>query len=414
VGHFFNYSYWVENDHVRKGESVVLHIRVEGLGNFNFLTLPEPEYSGMILVDKKEIEDTRILSEGYEGFREVIMVFEISSEGAPEIRVPPFPWLNSETQSVMQKEGEVFSIIYRESSASEQEPEEVFEFIPKSGEEDLSKQKGEWYTEPLYYLLLLPAALVFAVLFFLKKKSIIIISLVALFFLPLNINGETDIGNGTFKHAVEQGLNAFNRKDYDSAEHFLNKALQEEPKNPSLLYNIGLLQYRRGHVGETVFTLRKSIHFAPHDAQVRELLSHVEEEWGLIRQVKPAFPIHPDVFFTALLICVNAACTAGILFFFKKQGLYAIMIILFLVFSAGSLIGLVVSGKERDVQTAVVASEDVFMKKIPKESASQWFSLPEGSTVDVSSKSEDYLLVETGDGIKGWLRRSDVLLFEGQ
>jgi SH3-like domain-containing protein len=61
--------------------------------------------------------------------------------------------------------------------------------------------------------------------------------------------------------------------------------------------------------------------------------------------------------------------------------------------------------------TGVAAGEQIFLRKIPRESAEPWLQLKDGTAVRIIEATGDYRLIETGLGVSGWVS-SEVLLLD--
>jgi hypothetical protein len=64
-------------------------------------------------------------------------------------------------------------------------------------------------------------------------------------------------------------------------------------------------------------------------------------------------------------------------------------------------------------ETAVVIHEGGHLKKVPDIGGGDWLTLLEGTAVYIKSESDNFLLIQTGYGLEGWLDKDSLLKIHG-
>lgn len=101
----FEWDVWVE----AVGANLILHTRLSGEGNLNFLTLPEPETRGLVVVDQEVSRNIRAELGGYSGTVEQSYFLSRKEEDSDLfIRVPRFYWLDKESRTIVNTKEHLF------------------------------------------------------------------------------------------------------------------------------------------------------------------------------------------------------------------------------------------------------------------------------------------------------------------
>jgi hypothetical protein len=375
----------ISTDSVEQGGEFTLTMRVSGIGNLNYLRVPAPEITGANLLEKQESSSFSARFGGYEGERRVVYRLAAASSEQVSIVVPSFAWLDRE-QGVRRTKERTYRIKVR--SAVLAKPE--FPFHPKTEGRFLPIRGGSVYRERRNYLFLVIGPGVF-----------LLLSLVS-------VGGREP----TDQTAVHEGARLFSEGEYARAAESFAGANPEFLRVPELLYNLSMCSFQRGDHAEAVWYARESVSLAPMGKEYRKLLAWYEDSLSLDQQGETPPAIHPDLIFFLLLVFVSLGSIIGIVNLAKGRGFLLILLILSFALagiSGGILYG-VGSAWAREVG---IVKQVVMLKRIPKETAGPWIDLPEGMAVHIEEETESYFLIETGFGIRGWVKKEDLLLAGG-
>ena len=145
----------MDNVPLQKGSTLTLRIKVEGEGNLNFLRMPQPEFTGLTVIEKKESHNISPSLSGYNGYREDIYRVLIGEEEKISVRFEPWNWYDKESLTV---QTETFTdYIFHNETAQESDAfrslrDEFFLLSPLA----ILKYRDPVYNVGWYYLLVLP------------------------------------------------------------------------------------------------------------------------------------------------------------------------------------------------------------------------------------------------------------------
>ncbi len=264
----------------------------------------------------------------------------------------------------------------------------------------------KFYREPLSLLFFLPGPIFFLVTRRARRRKSRVLLMLLSCGLLLGASG------GGSRDLIRKAEEEYLGKDFNSALDLFRETESEIGCNSALEYNKALCYHYLGKPGQAVYHLRKSISLNPGDREVRIVLKNLEENYGLAAQVPVGLPVNPDLPYFFIIALVNCSFVLGA--FLYRKGLVRlfillILLILLIVFTAGScgfFLSLIISEGR---QTGIVASNDAALKKIPESSGRSWFRLKSGTALFILGETEDFFLVETGPGIRGWIEK-DLLL----
>jgi hypothetical protein len=407
----FSFSASVDMEEMAARETLVCTLRLSGEGNMAYLSLPTPLLEGLTEKRTEEYEDLTPGMGGYRGVREIryYCTGTKRSDGSNEegrITVPDFTYLDPVTGEIERIEGGQFSITLSSSDYSEAgETKDVEKPLLLISPDNSGWIGTNYYRKGLYYLFLLPGAIILVVLLILGKLKL----------LPLAAAGILAVFLLTAcSHPKETEDFSRPYKEFQKENYNLSALLfEEEAKKKGhyfLYHNAGVSSHFAGERALAVYFLRKAVYKNPLQTRSREALTAIENEYGLEGQTPLPFPVHPELFFFSLIFFVNFFFALAGLFLFKRNGVVVILLLLMVAGILGSTAGLIGSAASREKRVGIVMDGREGLKKIPMDSAEEWFSIEEGTAVQVMQFYSNYILVETGYGIKGWIGKMNLAM----
>lgn len=467
-------SYSATLEATGRPDAVGLRLRVEGEGNLGYLRLPEPELDNVVTVGDEERKSLEPTLRGEGGYRERIYRFLAAGEGAASVRVPGFSWFDPFTGELHHAPGRVirlsrFASAQPGGSPSGEEPATVGSGTGSPGAEAVtaSPPKGEggphggvgggaaqsperggaaarpspesatgrlpavgaaeavlpfgpqpWSViersdfrehaaDPLDYLWLLPGPLLLVVVLVARRRPG---GAAALLLLVAFLLGSTPPRSEKLEPVATKALADYAAGRLEEALSGFAAGLAIEPRNAALFFNQSLAEYRLGLSGYAVGSVRSAIYWDPTSRHYRSLLRWMIGRLSIPEQVAPVAPLDPNLFFLGFVLFFNGAGVAVSLFLLQRKAGWVILLGLCAVLAVGSAGGLLYTLAARSVRTAVVAEPHTELRKIPVDSASHWLDLSQGTAVRVLGEAGAYDLIETGYGIKGWVKRGGLLL----
>lgn len=405
----FKYSLKVPEDSFAVDDSVMLSIRLEGVGNLNYLELPEPQFPDSVTVVAKDNSDYLAMERGFEGRREMQYLITAKEEGSLNIYIPSFSWLNPQNAKVSSSPSRDITVEVRSLLDTLKDDNNSYSLL--SFEELISGKSFSLYKKPLAYLLLLPGMII---LIFSRnkkfRKSLFLTSLLfSVLFMSATLPEEAD------QSWISEAEEYFKNDDYSSALLLYKRSDRvdyEWQDNWVFQYNKGILHFLNKENAQAVASMRKAFFLSNGSSQVRSTLDSLEENLGLENQMILSVLISPNLVFILFILFFNFLFICITWLSVKNSSLP----ILFILFFSLTII---VSGTEliRSVlllnrQEAVVR-QDVSIRRIPEIGGSSWITVQEGTSVELISDYENFTLIRSAYGLEGWILKRDLISVNG-
>ncbi|MDC7127061.1 MAG: hypothetical protein PQJ46_15955 [Spirochaetales bacterium] len=382
VGNFI-FTSTINKTELFVGEDLVLTCKVSGRGNLNYLKIPAPEVHGFLMVSSEETDDFSSSLYGFTGSKTIKRTYKAENSGKGSIYIPEFSFLDKESHDIITIKAKRYNLLMKSVETEGSKASVHYSFEKLEPDSVIMKNWHNLYTNPLAYIFLLPG-LVFYLLTRIFKKQRLVIAIIlsvlitaALFFvynIPMN-----NAVSGTESITAVQS------------------------------YNLAVDKYIEGDVPSAIHYLRSAVYLNPMNDFYREVLENVEQDHGFLNSIQPSIWFHPDLFFFILVLVVNLAFIAGVFRFLRSSGGSSSLIILFSFLAVFSIVMIVYTNSSRSNETGIVYGSEVNIKKIPKDSAEFWMNLKSGTAVKLLYESDNYYLVETGLGVKGWVENNDII-----
>ncbi len=200
---------------------------------------------------------------------------------------------------------------------------------------------------------------------------------------------------------------ACRRADIPQAIRLYRRVEEILPGSAALQMNLGLLHRSAGRTAEAVHHLRRGLLLDPMDREARRLLREQEQAAGLTGQIPAGAPLPPSAPYLAFLALSNLTAGAALLARLRRTpGALALALLLALLsaLALGGFLGLRVV----ESRPLGVASAGAFLSRIPETGAAERLPLPPGTSLRIRGGIRGWWLVETGPGLRGWIRREQL------
>jgi tetratricopeptide (TPR) repeat protein len=258
------------------------------------------------------------------------------------------------------------------------------------------------YEEPLNYLWLIPAPLTFVVLAVLKRARLLVVPVLFL------LLGAGDVPESVCPN-LTPAIEAYENRNYEEAKTGFEACFIADSKNAGLAFALAIVDYHLKDYDQAIHFARSAVRLNPMSRTYRSYVEWLNEKLDLDRPVEPATLIHPDIFFFSMVGFLSAGFLAAAIYLIRRKGLYIVLCILGILLSSASCGGLVQTAVKYGKTTAIVYGAAAQMRKIPNVDANSWVELPEGFSLRVLDSSGKFHLVETANGLTGWVERDDLL-----
>lgn len=226
----------------------------------------------------------------------------------------------------------------------------------------------------------------------------------------------------------EQGLKAYQTKNWDQARDNFEKALEFQPNEATIMYNLGLAYFQLNKKGYAIGYWRKALAISPSLSNASEALERVQDRYHFSRLEKSPWAITAhdtlgrlgwNLLLGLLAIFTLLAGWLWLAFLQKRKtalvsgadempsvGLNLILVSALFVLAAASC-----SGKWIDEQKirGTIVNATAELKSAPTADGVTLSPIPEAAEVQILAKHEDWLQINTGEGSGGWVKKSDVL-----
>lgn len=396
----------MENIPQQTGSTSTFKIRVEGEGNLNYLKMPQPEFSGLTIVEKEELYNIAPSLKGYKGYREDVYRVSTGDEEILSIQIEPWSWFSRISGSVQTEPSGSYS--YENTPADQ--PDEIlslreeFSLLPP---DDILKFRDSIYDVAWYYLLLLPGIIsVFAAL--IRKRFDLKLLGYTLLLIVLTSSSLSD--DPRFREQLETAQSYIDSEEISNALLLYDEMISEFGDNPGVAYNQALLNYDLENRDRVIHFLRKSLRLKPGNRTFINTLSAVESEYSLDHQAGVTSGVSPDLFFLFFILLFNAGALIIAFNIGRKKIELSILIVMIFFLSCTSLAFVFYADYISARETAVIISRGGDLKKVPGLAGASWLTLQEGTAVYIKAESEKSLLIRTGYGLDGWIDKNSLIL----
>jgi len=395
----------MENIPPQKGATFTVRIRVEGEGNLNFLRMPQPEFSGLTVIEKDEMHKISPSLAGYRGYREDVYRVSIGEEEEISVQFEPWSWYDKESLSV---QTESFPG-YRFLNESAQNPE-AFRSLRDEysllSSELILKFRDPVYNVIWYYLLVLPGIISALVALIKKRYDMKILGYTLLLFV---LTSSAVSGNPQLREQLEKAENFNNSAELEKAIELYDQLLRDFGDNPGIYYNQALLNYDLEKKDTVIHLLRKSLILKPGNRLFMNLLTSVESEYGLDHQAVISTGLSPDLFFLFFIVLFNMGALIISFNINRKKIELSILSVMVFFLSFASLVVVYYTDFVSMRKTGVIVQSGGDLKKVPGLMGGSWLTLQEGAAVYLMSESEESYLIRTGYGLEGWLHKDSII-----
>lgn len=401
IGEYF-FSVHYSSLEVLQGEIFELTLRLEGSGNIPYVQFPEPEIENLLQIGTEDRERVAPDFSGFTGTRTRVFRYNTRDTGRFMLSVPAFSWYDPVENRIRTVAAQTREILVRSVPLGESEVEDGRSFAILSSEAVSTLQPGSSTERRNMLFWLLPAIFGLMARYLLSHKSgrIVFIVLIAGLSFP---------GIQTFDAMLEfpETEELVHGGEFDLAHEQYQLDLTAHSELPGLWYNAGIAAYRAGSPVEAVYAFRKSILLRPQEAMFHEALSWLEQDQNLNNQASLPSQLAGGSLMVVTLFSLIIMSALWLFYKVRKLGGIAVIFLFFAISAfAFSIADFQLFQRHSYRSALVISDEPAGLYRIPVQSGEAWMKLPPGTAVHLLGQSEDFFLVETGPGLRGWVEES--------
>lgn len=231
---------------------------------------------------------------------------------------------------------------------------------------------------------------------------------------------------------VAQATQNYQKGEFQQASDLFKKALDQDPNNPSTLYNWGLSEYKLNHKGAALGAWRKALAINPTFSRAQKAVRFAEKEiprpafaedsfWESYRHLFRNTSMHQLLLITAILISLTGFLLIRYLAarkqaFAEETPLPPFPIVLSAMGVLTTILLTLTISKmadQSDVRATVVALPAT-LRTLPDSQATSLADLPEGAEVILRRHENNWVQVTYPGGITGWIEQEKLLPATGK
>jgi hypothetical protein len=399
----FTFRADLEGSRYEFGAVGTLLLNIEGVGNLNYLNVPQPAFGDLVQTDMVESSNVWPGARGYEGQRKVEYRFISDSAGVFSIVVPDFVYFDPLRETVRTAYGSSFRVTFDPPVEEVTSNESDFPFSMPTAADILIARRWGAYRVPFNYLWLLPAPIAFLILLVLKRTRILFVATVFV------LLGAGDVVENPCPD-LAPAVDAYLTGNYDDAHDGFLACIAELPGNPKLELALALTEYQMGSHDDAMYFARMAVRSDPMFVDARAFLTWLNESLELEKLVQPSAKVHPDVFFYGMVGFFSLGFLAAAVYLVKRNGAFVVFFLLGVLLSVACGGALAYTAAFNAKPAAIVYGRSAEVRKIPSNTASQWIELPVAYSLRVLGESGEFYLVRTAYGLTGWIEKNCLVL----
>ena len=387
----FSYTADAKIDTSSPGGILVVTQEVSGRGNFPYLKLPEVTVPGLTLTSRQEGTQYRAGKAGYEGSLVVTWRFTSDQPRQVAVVIPGFQAYQPATGMTDTWEPKLVTL-------SVDLPDMHVKAAPAAQPLDWDGILAvrPWPLRGWGWLWFLPGPLFLAATFFWGRRGKGLLVLLA-----LGLLGAAEAPPAGFSRALQsQGTEAADQWAALLAAH---------PEEPGFWYNKALACRDAGRTAEAVQAFRMALRMGFQGDLAAGGLVSLEQKELLADQFAPWSGWPTNLLF--LLVCVGANL---VFVFWGAQRLtgasfWLVPLAVAVLGTAGAGVAAWGAESARVEPDAIVGLSDCPIRKVPGDLSETWMTLKAGTVVKVQGSSNQWVLVQTGYGLEGWVSGGSLL-----
>lgn len=229
-------------------------------------------------------------------------------------------------------------------------------------------------------------------------------------------------GSDQADYLFQQGVDAYQKSDYQAAVAHFEAALQQGQESDALYYNLGNACYKLGEIGRAILYYERAKKMNPADddinfnlaiAQLRVVdkipspeTDFIFKLWNGIKNILSLE--HYAVSALSLYILFMTLIVLQLLF--KNTRLVAFVrfsrLPLFILLAMIGSLFVIRVRQDIKVKHAIILVDKVSVVSSPASDSMEMFALHEGVKIQVIAESGEFMRIRLTDGKDGWVRRN--------
>ncbi|ACH94423.1 SH3 domain-containing protein [Borrelia recurrentis] len=392
-------------------DAFTILIKITGQGNLPHIRFPEIEtYNSRIIYNKKNY-NFEPSKDGYKGSISNVYTIKPDNKGNLFVNIGDFVYLDPDDDKVYRLNGKRLKYeYYGEFKKNNSNQELLLDFNLLSYYDILKyKNKTFLFFVPIYYLILIPGIL-FSLAMFIKHKKFFIASGCGLIVLILTLAVSLNAINDGFlsEDNINDLINDYRSSNYSDALNKIDNIIKRNSSYSGLWLNRALILSKMDRSFDAIYSAYKAFFTSPNNDIFYKIIDFIETKNGINENIRNNSFVFSNIFFIISLILITILIVVVSYRFYAKN-LKRIILFLLLSMTCFTLFQTYYFYLEQQSEIGIIRGDLVSLYKVPDNFSRSWKFLKGNISVYLLDKKDDFVLIQTSHGLKGWIHKNFIV-----
>ncbi|WP_084543262.1 SH3 domain-containing protein [Borrelia hispanica] len=392
-------------------DAFTILIKITGQGNLPHIRFPEIEtYNSRIIYNKKNY-NFEPSKDGYRGSISNVYTIKPDNKGNLFVNIGDFVYLDPDDDKVYRLNGKRLKYEYYGEFKNNNSNQELLSDFNLLSYYDILKHKNKTFLffVPIYYLILIPGIL-FSLAMFIKHKKFFIASgcglIVLILTLAVSLNAIND--GSLSEDNINDLINDYKSSNYSDALNKIDNIIKRNSNYSGLWLNRALILSKMDRSFDAIYSAYKAFFTSPNNDIFYKIIDFIETKNGINENIRNNSFVFSNIFFIISLILITILIIVVSYRFYAKN-LKRIILFLLLSMTCFTLFQTYYFYLEQQSEIGIIRGDLVSLYKVPDNFSRSWKFLKGNISVYVLDKKDDFVLIQTSHGLKGWIHKNFIV-----
>ncbi|ETZ18219.1 hypothetical protein BDCR2A_00192 [Borrelia duttonii CR2A] len=392
-------------------DAFTILIKITGQGNLPHIRFPEIEtYNSRIIYNKKNY-NFEPSKDGYKGSISNVYTIKPDNKGNLFVNIGDFVYLDPDDDKVYRLNGKRLKYEYHGEFKKNNSNQELLLDFNLLSYYDILKYKNKTFLffVPIYYLILIPGIL-FSLAMFIKHKKFFIASGCGLIVLILTLAVSLNAINDGFlsEDNINDLINDYRSGNYSDALNKIDNIIKRNSSYSGLWLNRALILSKMDRSFDAIYSAYKAFFTSPNNDIFYKIIDFIETKNGINENIRNNSFVFSNIFFIISLILITILIVVVSYRFYAKN-LKRIILFLLLSMTCFTLFQTYYFYLEQQSEIGIIRGDLVSLYKVPDNFSRSWKFLKGNISVYLLDKKDDFVLIQTSHGLKGWIHKNFIV-----
>ncbi|WP_084538470.1 SH3 domain-containing protein [Borrelia persica] len=405
----FKIDYDFPNSNSINQDTFAILIKITGQGNLPHIRFPEIEtYNSRVIYNKKNY-NFEPSKDGYRGSISNVYTIKPDNKGNLFVNIGDFTYLDPEDDKIYRLSGKRLKYEYygefKNNNDSNQELSSDFDLLSYH---DILKHKNKTFLffVPIYYLILMPGIL-FSLAMFIRHRKFFIASgcglIVLILTLAVSLNAIND--GSLSEDSINDLIDDYRSNNYGEALNKIDNIIKKNLHYSGLWLNRALILSKMERSFDSIYSAYKAFFTSPSNDSFYKVVDFIETKNGINDNIRNNSFVFSNVFFIISLVLITISIIIASYKFYAKN-LKRIILFLLLSMTCFTLFQTYYFYVEQQAEIGIIRGDLVSLYKVPDNFSRSWRFLKGNISVYVLDRKDDFILIQTSHGLKGWVHKN--------